>query len=149
MKWCRGGVWGGEAPPGISVTRALPPGAVWGSILTPQGPQNTSKDPPKASLKFLASLVTPDFGPRRAQTSWTPIPASTKILDPDFAFHRKWRGLIRAIAPDYSPNHHIFDKTRVVKESIFARMQANVFISFSEDHTLRFWHQSAFNATPC
>ena len=25
LKWCRGGVWGGEAPPGISVTRALPP----------------------------------------------------------------------------------------------------------------------------
>ena len=25
LKCCRGGVWGGEAPTGISVTRALPP----------------------------------------------------------------------------------------------------------------------------
>ena len=26
LKWCRGGVWGGLPPSGISVTRALPPG---------------------------------------------------------------------------------------------------------------------------
>jgi len=71
------------------------------------------------------------------------------VRDPDFALHHEWRGLVRALAPDYSPNHHIVDKTRVEKESLFARMQATVCISFSEDHTLRFWHQSAFNAAPC
>ena len=31
LKWCRGGVWGGLPPSGISATCALPPAGVWGA----------------------------------------------------------------------------------------------------------------------
>ena len=93
--------------------------------------------------------MRPDLGPTTAVVLSTAAGVAAWGRDPDFALHHEWRGLIRALEPDYSPNQHMIDKTRVVKETIFARMQANVFISFSEDHTLRFWHQAAFNATPC
>ena len=55
--------------------------------------QNTSKDPPKASLKFVASLVRPDFGPRRALAMLTVAGVAAWGRDPDFTFHHEWRGL--------------------------------------------------------
>ena len=59
LKWCRGGVLGGEAPPGISVTRALPPGGGLGGFAPQQSPLITRALPPQRPC--LAPVPCPHF----------------------------------------------------------------------------------------